>query len=211
MLTRKTYILDGGRVRGLSAQLVVKPLPVLSEVKLIETPRFGDSRGFFSETYNFRAFSQAGIDAVFVQDNHSLSATRGTLRGLHFQTPPFAQDKLVRVTRGRILDVVVDIRKGSPTFGKYASAVLSAENGLQILVPIGFAHGLVTLEDDTEVVYKVSNFYSAEHDSGLLWNDPALGIDWGLDGITPVLSEKDCRHPLLADLPSYFEYGVGEI
>ncbi|HMN14233.1 MAG TPA: dTDP-4-dehydrorhamnose 3,5-epimerase [Bellilinea sp.] len=191
----------------MSNRLVVKSLSVLPEVKLIETPRHGDARGFFSETYSLRAFSDAGIPTVFVQDNHSLSATRGTLRGLHFQTHPFAQDKLVRVTRGRILDVVVDIRHGSPTFGKHASAVLSAENGLQILVPIGFAHGLVTLEDDTEVVYKVSNFYSAEHDGGLLWNDPALGIDWRLDGITPALSEKDRIHPLLADLPQYFKFG----
>lgn len=190
----------------MGAKLIVEPLPVLSEVKLIDTPRFGDSRGFFSETYSLRAFSQEGIDTVFVQDNFSLSTTRGTLRGLHFQTQPFAQDKLVRVTRGRILDVAVDIRHGSPTFGKYTSAVLSAENGLQIFIPIGFAHGLVTLEDDTEVVYKVSNFYSAEHDGGLLWNDPALGIDWRLDGISAILSEKDRRHSLLADLPQYFKY-----
>ena len=191
----------------LSAELTVKSLPVLQDVKLIETPRFGDSRGFFSETYNLRAFARAGIDATFVQDNHSLSAARGTLRGLHFQTPPLAQDKLVRVTRGRILDVVVDIRNGSPTFGKHASVTLSAQNGLQIFVPVGFAHGLVTLEDDTEVVYKVSNFYSAEHDRGLLWNDPALGIDWNLGENIPALSERDRHHPLLADLPQYFEFG----
>ena len=191
----------------LSAELTVKSLPVLQDVKLIETPRFGDSRGFFSETYNLRAFARAGIDATFVQDNHSLSAARGTLRGLHFQTPPLAQDKLVRVTRGRILDVVVDVRNGSPTFGKHASVILSAQNGLQIFVPVGFAHGLVTLEDDTEVVYKVSNFYSAEHDRGLLWNDPALGIDWNLGDNIPALSEKDRHHPLLADLPQYFEFG----
>lgn len=191
----------------MSAELTVKSLPVLQDVKLIETPRFGDSRGFFSETYNLRAFARAGIDATFVQDNHSLSAARGTLRGLHFQTPPLAQDKLVRVTRGRILDVVVDIRNGSPTFGKHASAILSAQNGLQIFVPVGFAHGLVTLEDDTEVVYKVSNFYSAEHDRGLLWSDPALGIDWNLGENIPALSEKDLHHPLLADLPQYFEFG----
>lgn len=182
----------------------------MPEVKLIETLRHGDARGFFSETYNLCSFSQAGIKSVFVQDNHSLSAARGTLRGLHFQTHPFAQDKLVRVTRGRILDVVVDIRHGSPTFGKHTSVVLSAENGLQVFVPIGFAHGLVTLEADTEVVYKVSNFYSAEHDGGLLWNDPALGIDWALDGMAPALSEKDCRHPRLSDLPQYFNYGESE-
>jgi dTDP-4-dehydrorhamnose 3,5-epimerase len=178
----------------------------MQEVKLIEMPRFGDARGFFAETYNQRAFSQAGIEIAFVQDNHSASAARGTLRGLHFQVHPFAQDKLVRVGRGRILDVVVDIRHGSPTFGRHVSAILSADQEKQILVPVGFAHGIVTLEDDTEIIYKVSNFYSAEHDKGILWNDPALGIDWGLDDIEPLLSEKDRHHPLLADLPRYFEY-----
>ena len=188
------------------SKLKIVPFPGLAEVKLIETPRFGDMRGFFSETYSRRAFSEVGIGYEFVQDNHSLSATKGTLRGLHFQAHPFAQDKLVRVGRGSILDVVVDIRHGSPTFGNHVSAVLSAENGHQILVPVGFAHGLVTLEDDTEILYKVSNFYSAEHDRGLLWNDPALGIDWRLRDVTPILSEKDQRHPLLADLQRYFSY-----
>lgn len=179
----------------------------LPEVKLIETPRFGDSRGFFSETYNRRAFAEAGIDAVFVQDNYSLSVARGTLRGLHFQAHPFAQAKLVRVARGRIVDVAVDIRHGSPTFGKHVSVILSGEEGRQILIPVGFAHGLATLEADTEVVYKVSNFYSAEHDKGVSWNDPALGIDWQLGDVEVVLSDKDRRHPRLADLPRYFEFG----
>ncbi len=184
----------------------VTPFPGLPEVKLIETPRFGDARGFFSETYNRRAFAEAGIDTVFVQDNYSLSAARGTLRGLHFQAHPFAQAKLVRVARGRIVDVAVDIRHGSPTFGKHVSVILSAEEGRQALIPVGFAHGLATLEADTEVVYKVSNFYSAEHDKGVLWNDPALGIDWQLGDAEALLSDKDRRHPLLADLPRYFEF-----
>jgi len=143
----------------------------------------------------------------FVQDNHSRSVEARTLRGLHFQTSPFAQDKLVRVLRGSILDVVVDIRHGSPHYGKHEKVVLSAATGLQLLVPIGFAHGLVTLEPETEVFYKVSNFYSAEHDSGLMWNDPALGIDWQLDGADPILSDKDRRHPRLADLPHHFRFG----
>lgn len=194
-------------LRGIVSAVRVTPFPDLPEVKLIETPRFGDSRGVFSETYNQRAFSDAGIDSVFVQDNYSLSVAPGTLRGLHFQTHPFAQEKLVRVVRGRILDVAVDIRHGSPTFGKHVSVILSADEGHQILVPIGFAHGLATLEADTEVIYKVSNFYSAEHDKGVLWNDPALGIDWQLGDAEAVLSDKDRRHPLLADLPRYFEFG----
>lgn len=175
------------------------------DVKLIEARRFEDARGFFSETYSQRAFAEVGIDIAFVQDNQSRSADKGTVRGLHFQTHPFAQDKLVRVLRGSILDVVVDIRHGSPTFGEHEKAVLSAANGLQLLVPIGFAHGLVTLEPETEVFYKVSNFYSAANDGGLLWNDPALGIDWQLGSTEPVLSDKDRKHPLLADLPRHFE------
>ena len=184
----------------------VTPLGRFADVTLIETPRFEDARGFFSETYSQRGFAAAGINTGFVQDNQSRSADKGTVRGLHFQTHPFAQDKLVRVLRGSILDVVVDIRHGSPTFGQHEKVVLSAANGLQLLVPIGFAHGLVTLEAETEVFYKVSNFYSAPNDGGLLWNDPALGIDWQLEGSAPVLSDKDGKHPPLADLPRHFEY-----
>jgi len=189
--------------------IVVKSLGRFAEVKLIETRRFEDARGFFTETYNQKSFAEAGIEMSFVQDNHSRSAEKGTIRGLHFQTHPFGQDKLVRALRGSILDVVVDIRHGSPTFGQHEKVVLSAATGLQVLVPIGFAHGLVTLEPDTEVFYKVSNFYSAENDAGLLWNDPALGIDWQLGGSEPVLSDKDRRHPVLADLPRHFEFGPG--
>lgn len=185
--------------------LDVEPL-ALSSVKLIRPGKFGDSRGFFSETYNKQAFAGAGIDIEFVQDNHAYSAQSNTVRGLHFQTPPYAQDKLVRVVRGAILDVAVDLRRGSPSFGQHVTAVISAKKWNQILVPIGFAHGLRTLEPDTEVIYKVSNFYAPEHDKGLLWNDPELGIDWGLDEAAAHLSDKDRRQPRLADLPTYFEY-----
>lgn len=184
----------------------VTPFARLKDVKLIETQRFGDSRGYFSETYNGRHFAECGIDVQFVQDNQSWSAERGTLRGLHFQTPPCAQAKLVRVLRGSILDVVVDIRAGSPTFGAHEKVVLDAAMGRQVFVPIGFAHGFVTCEPDTEVLYKVSDFYSAAHDAGLSWNDPALGIDWQLNGADPVVSAKDCSHGGLSGLPAYFEY-----
>lgn len=176
----------------------------LPDVKIIQPKKFGDHRGFFSETYNQQVFREAGIDLIFVQDNHSLSAAVGTLRGLHFQSPPFAQDKLIRVPRGRILDIAVDIRTSSPDFGKAVAVELSAENWLQVLVPAGFAHGFVTLEPDTEVLYKVSAPYAPSHDHGLAFDDPALGIDWGLPPERLILSEKDRRHPLLADLPRYF-------
>ncbi len=152
------------------------------------------------------AFISANIDIDFVQDNHTYSAEKGTLRGLHFQIPPFAQDKLVRVVRGSILDVAVDLRTGSPTYGQSVSAVISADKWNQIFVPVGFAHGLVTLEPNTEVLYKVSNYYSPEHDKGLLWCDPALGIDWGLRSTIPILSEKDKNQPRLDELPAYFDY-----
>ena len=185
--------------------LEVRPLEI-EAVKIIRPPRFGDDRGFFSETYNKRAFAEAGIEIDFVQDNHAYSAQPNTVRGLHFQTPPYAQDKLVRVVRGAILDVAVDLRSGSPTYGQHVSAVISAEKWNQILVPIGFAHGLRTLEPDTEVIYKVSNFYAPEHDKGLLWNDPELKIDWGLDEAQAHLSDKDRQQPRLADLPDYFKY-----
>ena len=176
----------------------------LPDVKIIHAKKFGDHRGFFSETYSARAFGEAGIDLVFIQDNHSLSAEIGTLRGLHFQAPPHAQDKLVRVTRGRILDIAVDIRASSPDFGKFVAVELSAENWRQLLVPVGFAHGFVTLEPDTEVLYKVSAPYAPSHDHGLAFDDPALGIDWGLPVDKLILSDKDRRHPKLAALPRYF-------
>ncbi|NIJ41444.1 dTDP-4-dehydrorhamnose 3,5-epimerase [Parvibaculum indicum] len=187
-------------------KLGIIPVEDHPEVKLFEIGRIGDERGFFSETYNERDFRREGLDVRFVQDNHSLSRQRGTLRGLHFQTPPHAQGKLVRVTCGAILDVAVDIRHGSPTFGRHVAFEISAENWRQLYVPAGYAHGFVTLTDDTEVQYKVTDFYSAEHDAGLRWDDPALGIDWRVDAGDVVLSGKDTQHPLLAELPPYFEY-----
>ena len=183
--------------------LLVEPT-ALPDVKIIQPKRFGDHRGFFSETYSRSAFAEAGITLDFVQDNHSLSAAVGTLRGLHFQAPPFAQDKLVRVPRGRILDVAVDIRASSADFGQFVAVELSAENWWQLLVPAGFAHGFVTLEPDTEVLYKVSAPYAPEHDRGVAFDDPAIGIDWGFAPETLILSDKDRRHPRLADLPRYF-------
>jgi dTDP-4-dehydrorhamnose 3,5-epimerase len=177
----------------------------LAGVKIITPRKQGDHRGFFSETHNQRSFEQAGIGLQFVQDNHSLSAEVGTVRGLHFQSPPFAQDKLVRVIRGAILDVVVDLRASSPTFGKHTTVELSAQNWRQLLAPAGFAHGFCTLEPDTEVLYKVSNYYSAANDLGLAWDDPALGIAWPVAADKAILSNKDRAQPLLKDLPAIFD------
>ncbi len=174
-------------------------------VKVVTPRKFGDHRGFFSETWSRKAFAEAGLDLDFVQDNQSLSSPVGTLRGLHFQSPPFAQDKLVRVTRGRILDVAVDIRASSATFGKHVAVELSAENWKQLLVPIGFAHGFVTLEPDTEVLYKVTAPYAPENDHGLAFDDPALGIDWRLPLSGLTLSDKDRKHPRLAEMLRYFD------
>ncbi len=174
----------------------VIPLEI-PEIKLIITRKINDSRGFFSETYNEKAFHKAGITEKFVQDNHSLSEARGTIRGLHFQTPPYEIAKLVRVTRGRILDVVLDIRKASPSFGKHVAVELSPTEWHQLLVPIGFAHGFCTLESNTEVVYKVTNYYSKEHDKGILWNDSSLGIIWPVSEKEAILSEKDLGWPNL--------------
>lgn len=176
----------------------------IPDVKVIRAKKFGDHRGFFSETYNKNAFDAAGLSLDFVQDNHSLSAEVGTVRGLHFQIPPFAQDKLLRVTRGAVFDVAVDIRRGSPTYGRHVSAVISAAEWNQILIPIGFAHGFCTLEPDTEVLYKVTNFYSPQHDRGLLWNDPDLGIAWPVQADKAQLSDKDHKHPRLAELGDFF-------
>lgn len=176
----------------------------IPDVKVIKPLRFSDHRGFFSEVYNFERFARAGIDLTFVQDNHSLSVETGTIRGLHFQSHPFAQDKLVRVVRGRIIDVAVDIRRSSPTYGQHVALELSAENGLQLLIPVGFAHGFCTVEPNTEVLYKVTNYYSAAHDYGLAWDDPALGIEWPVAPQAAALSDKDRGHPRLADLPTYF-------
>ena len=177
----------------------------IPDVRVLSPRKYGDRRGFFSETYNKKALAAVGIDINFVQDNHSYSAEKGTVRGLHFQTAPFAQDKLVHVARGSVFDVVVDLRRGSPTYGRHVSIVLSAEAWNQVLVPVGFAHGLMTLEPDTEVIYKVSNYYSPDQDKGLLWNDPALGIVWPLAENEALLSEKDRIQPRLAQLVTPFE------
>lgn len=175
----------------------------LEGVVLITPDKFGDERGFFSETYNAAALAAHGIDCAFNQDNQSLSATPGTLRGLHFQKPPTAQTKLVRVARGAILDVAVDIRTGSPTYGRHVAATLSSENWTQILVPKGFAHGFCTLEPDTEVIYKVDAPYSPDDEGGLAWDDPKLGIEWP-DFAGAVLSGRDREWPGLDGFASPF-------
>ncbi|WDI32461.1 dTDP-4-dehydrorhamnose 3,5-epimerase [Hyphococcus flavus] len=174
----------------------------IPEVKLITPRRFSDDRGFFSETYNARAFAQAGVDCAFVQDNHSYSAKTGTVRGLHYQAPPHAQSKLVRVLRGSIIDVAVDARKSSPTYGQWVKAELSAENGVQIFVPKGFLHGFITLEPETEVAYKVDAFYDGPSDGSVKWNDPDLGIDWGVSDKDTSLSDKDASAPAWAAFKS---------
>ena len=176
------------------------------EILLIIPNRLDDQRGFFAETYNHQRYSEMGIDVEFVQDNHSLSRDAGTLRGLHFQAPPHAQGKLVRCGRGVIFDVTVDIRRGSQTYGQWVGHELSAENGYQLYVPMGFAHGFVTLEPDSEIVYKCSGYYAPETEGGLRWNDPDIGIDWPLQG-NPILSEKDALAPLLKDSESPFIFG----
>lgn len=176
---------------------------------LIVTPkRFGDDRGFFSETWNRDRMAKAGLDVDFVQDNHSVSAKAGTLRGLHYQSPPHAQAKLVRCGRGAFFDVAVDIRMGSPTCGQWVGVDLSAENGRQMLIPEGFLHGFLTLMDDTEIVYKCSDYYAPDCDGAVAWNDPDIGIDWGLDGRAPVLSDKDAAAPALADAPKHFYWNA---
>lgn len=176
----------------------------LPDIAVLTPKRFGDGRGFFSEVFSTRAFTATFGDWTFVQDNHSLSAAAGTIRGLHFQTEPHAQGKLVRVTRGSVLDVAVDLRRSSPTFGQHVSIELSAANWRQIWIPPGFAHGFCTLEPDTEVVYKVTAFYAPAHDFGMAFDDPALGIAWPVESGAAVLSDKDRRHPRLQDLEHVF-------
>ncbi len=172
---------------------------------LVQPKRYGDHRGFVLETYSSRDFAALGVADDFVQDNHSLSAAAGTVRGLHFQLPPHAQAKLVRVLRGRILDIAVDLRRSSPHYGRHVAAELSAENAVQLYVPPGFAHGFCTLEADTEVAYKLTDFYAPECDRGLAWDDPALALPWPVRPAEAQLSDKDRRQPLLADLPPCFD------
>lgn len=176
----------------------------IPDLMLVQPKRFGDTRGYFEETWNMRDLAQGGIDAVFVQDNHSLSAEKGTLRGLHYQAPPNAQDKLVRCTHGSIFDVAVDIRNGSPTYGQWLGVTLSAENGHQLFIPKGFLHGFVTLEPASEVQYKCSDYYTPDCDGSVRWD--GLGIDWPLTG-DPVLSAKDADAPAFSDFVSPFHYG----
>ncbi len=183
----------------------IKPLGI-PDIKMITPRRFGDDRGFFEETYNLESFVSHGIETVFVQDNHSLSGTVGTVRGLHFQAPPMAQAKLVRCGRGRLFDVAVDIRKGSPTFGRWVGAELSFDNGQMLLVPEGFAHGFMTLEPDTEIVYKCSNTYAPETEGAIRWDDPDIGINWPLDVAEIKISDKDIRALLLRDFDSPFRF-----
>lgn len=178
----------------------------LSGVVVITPSRFGDHRGFFSESYSAKALSKHGIIISFVQDNHSLSMTPGTIRGLHFQAPPHAQDKLVRCGRGALFDVAVDIRSGSPTYGQWFGVELSFDNGKQMLVPAGFAHGFVTRAPETEIIYKCSDYYAQATEGAVAWDDPEIGIDWGLGSVSPVLSEKDANAPALADLKSPFTF-----
>ena len=177
----------------------------LSGVKILTPKRHGDARGFFSESWNQRLMTEHGLRYDFVQDNHSMSAAVGTLRGLHYQSPPHAQSKLVRCGRGALYDVVVDIRAGSPTYGQWVGVELSFENGKQLMVPAGFLHGFVTREPDTEIIYKCTDFYNSKADGAVRWDDPDIGIDWDLTG-DPLLSDKDLKAPFLAKLGTVFTY-----
>ena len=172
---------------------------------LLTPPKFSDARGFFSEVYNRKLFAELIGDIAFVQDNHSLSVQSGTIRGLHFQIPPFAQGKLVRVVRGAVFDVAVDIRRNSPTFGRHVSAILSAQNWRQMWIPVGFAHGFCTIEPNTEVIYKVTTYYSRNDERGIAWNDSDLGIQWPVDPGEAILADRDREFPRLSEIQSYFD------
>lgn len=176
------------------------------QVRLITPRRFVDDRGWFMETYSISALAKHGIDLVFVQDNHSCSIPVGTVRGIHFQRPPHAQAKLVRCLRGRIMDYAVDLRRGSPTYGAFVAAELTADNGAQLFIPAGFGHAFATLEPDCEVAYKTSDGYAPDCDGGIIWNDPDVSIDWPLPSTGPVLSAKDQALPSLAEFDSPFDY-----
>ena len=178
----------------------------LADVKLLTPRHIGDERGYFAETFRADIFAQQVGDFTFVQDNESLSARKGTIRGLHFQSQPHVQGKLVRCTAGALFDVAVDIRRGSPTFGQWVSETLTPENGKQMWIPPGFAHGFCSIEPDTVICYKVTGYYSAECDRGLRWDDPPIGIAWPDVADADTLSTKDRQQPLLADLPEYFTW-----
>lgn len=175
-------------------------------VRLVSTRRFADARGWFTESWSESRFAAAGIATHFCQDNHSLSRAQGTLRGIHFQRPPHAQAKLVRCLRGRVFDIAIDLRRASPTYGKWVAAELTAKGGEQLFVPAGFGHGFMTLEPACEIAYKVDTPYSAACDAGIAWDDPALAIAWPLDGVAPVLSEKDQALPMLSEADCDFPY-----
>jgi dTDP-4-dehydrorhamnose 3,5-epimerase len=192
---------DQSRVAG---NFTLQPFGLPGPV-LVGFRRFGDDRGFFQEIYSARDFAALGITDVFVQDNHSLSAKPGTIRGMHFQLPPHAQAKLVRVLRGAILDIAVDIRRSSHSFGQHVTVELTAENAQQLFIPAGFAHGFCTLSPDTEVAYKVTDLYAPECDRGIAWNDPDLALPWPFDAAEVQLSDKDRRAPRLRDLPTVFD------
>jgi dTDP-4-dehydrorhamnose 3,5-epimerase len=183
----------------------IEPLEI-EDILVIAPTKHGDHRGFFSETYRSDLLRTHGLNVDFVQDNHVHSTERGVLRGLHFQTPPHAQGKLVRCVRGSILDVGVDVRGGSPTFGRHVAIELSATNWKQLWLPPGFAHGYITLEPDCEVIYKVSDYYARECEAGIAWDDPNLGIDWRISTADLVLSDKDRNNPRLADIAPPFHY-----
>jgi dTDP-4-dehydrorhamnose 3,5-epimerase len=190
-------------------EILIEPTDLYG-ILIISPRRFGDDRGFFCETWNAGALVEQGINTTFVQDNQSISGTVGTVRGLHYQSPPHAQDKLVRCGRGALLDVVVDIRKGSPSYGNWVGVELSAENGKQLLVPKGFLHGFVTLEPDTEILYKCSDYYAPECDGAIRFDDPDIGIDWGISSDQAILSEKDATAPFLRDFDSPFIYEAAQ-
>jgi dTDP-4-dehydrorhamnose 3,5-epimerase len=178
----------------------------IKDLLLLTPSRHVDPRGFFSETFRGDTFATDDVKAIFVQDNHAYSSQKGVLRGLHFQIPPHEQGKLVRCSRGAILDVAVDIRRGSPSYGRHVAAELSAANWKQLWIPPGFAHGYVTLENDCEVIYKVTDYYAPDCDRGIAWDDPALAIDWRIPAGDLLLSDKDRKHPRLADMPFSFQF-----
>ena len=177
-----------------------------SPVRLIRTRRFSDDRGWFSETFNAAKWAERGVTVDFIQDNHSMSVPAGTIRGIHFQLPPHAQAKLVRCPRGRIVDYAVDLRRGSPTYGRHVAAELTGDNGLQLFVPIGFGHGFITLEPNSEVIYKVSGPYDRAAERGVIWNDPDLALPWPVPPGGPLLSDKDKLLPRLSHCPAWFNF-----